>query len=316
MVLNDPKVARLFEFLIDHQKTPALEPVFAPRRDGWVSYPSIEEQLGVESDYVVRLLEDLRRLGYLHKQFHDKVLFCPACNSQDLQLVILCPKCHSAHLLRKRFLKHNNCGYVGPEENFGRGETRICPKCRDELVLLGSDYQNMGIRYGCGDCGEVVENPEEKWLCRSCGRFFGKLDVRELVLYRYEVNPAQLAKLKVERIPKARVHEFLTREGYEIQESALATGRSGAEHQIDLLATKRSGPLEHRIVVGFASAEKEVDSEEVIKLYAKAYDVDAQDTILVVSPRLSKDAQNFARHYHIKVFDAEQLNHPNVNISV
>ena len=71
-----------------------------------------------------------------------------------------------------------------------------------------------------------------------------------------EPPQAQMSRLRVERIPKARVREFLTREGYEIQESVQTTGRSGAEHRIDLLATKRSGPLEHRVVVGFSSAER------------------------------------------------------------
>ncbi len=314
-MLNDPKVVRLFELLTEAE-TPALEPVFAPCRDGWVRYPAVEEHLGVDPDFTVRFLEDLHRLGYLHKKFHDRVQFCPACNSQDLKLSAFCPKCHSAHLVRKVLLEHKNCGYIGPEEDFGRGESRLCPKCRVELVLVGSDYQSLGNRYVCGDCHEVVENPEEKWMCRACRRFFEKQDIRELVLCRYEVNQEQLSKLRVERIPKARVREFLTREGYEIQESVHATGRSGAEHEIDLLATKRSGPLEHRIVVGFASAEKAVDSEEVIKLYAKAYDVDAQDIILVASPKLSDDAQHFARHYHIKVFDAEQVNRSDVSISV
>ncbi len=314
-MLSDPKVVRLFEILTERD-APALEPEFAPRRDGWVSYPLAEEQLEADSEYTMRLLEDLHRLGYLHREFSDRIQFCPACNSQDLKLVTYCPKCRSAHLVRKRVIVHKSCGYEGPEADFSQGETRICPKCRIELVLVGGDYLSRGSRYSCGQCGEVVEVPDERWTCRSCRRVFEKNDIRDLVMYRYVLNQAQLAKLRVERIPKARVHEFLAREGYDIQETAHAVGKSGAEHEIDLLATKRSGPLEHRLVVGFASAEKEVDSEEVIKLYAKAYDVDAQDVILVVSPRLSEDAQHFARHYHMKVLDAEQLSRPDVTISI
>lgn len=314
-MLNDPKVVRLFEILVERDKT-VLEPVFAPRRDGWVSYPLVEEQLEIDPDYAVRLLEDLHRLGYLEKQFCDKVHFCPACNSQDLKLISLCPKCQSAYLVRCRLLEHKNCGYVGPEADFCQADARRCPKCRAELVLIGSDYRNGGLRYVCGDCRQVVDAPHERWLCRACRRSYERWDIRELVMDRYAVNQAQLAKLRVERIPKAKVHEFLTREGYEIQEAVHAVGRSGAEHEIDLLATKRSGPLEHRVVVGFASAEQAVDSEEVIKLYAKAYDVDAQDIILVASPKLNEDARHFARHHHIRVFDADQLNRSDLNLTV
>jgi hypothetical protein len=60
-------------------------------------------------------------------------------------------------------------------------------------------------------------------------------------------------------------------------------------------------------VVGFANGAEEVDSEEVIKLYAKAYDVNAQDIIMVASPKLSEDARQFASHYHIKVYNADEL---------
>jgi hypothetical protein len=143
---------------------------------------------------------------------------------------------------------------------------------------------------------------------------YQKGDVRELVLYCYMLDQVQIAKLRVERIPKARVREFLTHEGYDIQEAVQTTGRSGAEHRIDLMATKHSGPLEHRIVVGFANAAEAVDSEEVIKLYAKAYDVSAQDIIMIASPRLSEDALQFASHYHIKVYNADDLDRMDVQL--
>jgi len=103
------------------------------------------------------------------------------------------------------------------------------------------------------------------------------------------------------------VREFLVREGYDVQESALVTGRSGAEQKIDILATKHNGPLEHRIVVGFANADVEVDADEVIKHFHRAYDVNAHDVILVVSPRLSEEAQKTASHYHVRVYNAEDL---------
>jgi len=305
-VFDDPKVVRLFELLIDKNIT-GIEPAFAPRRDSWVSYPAVESELGTDADGSLLLLEDLSRLGYLSRQFHDKVLFCPACNSQDLKLNTVCPECQSANLTRQRVLEHKNCGYVGTESEFTKSGGRTCPKCRVELVLVGSDYTNRGLRYRCLGCDAVVETPDENWTCRSCHRVYPKGDVRELVMYSYLLDQAKISKLRVERIPKARVREFLTREGYDIQESVQTTGRSGAEHRIDLLATKRSGPLEHRIVVGFSSAESAVDSEEVIKLYAKAYDVSAQDIVMVAIPRLSEDAVQFASHYRIRVLDAEDL---------
>lgn len=312
-MLSDTNIIRFFELLLD-KKVSGLEPVFAPRRDTWVSYPFVEQELGVDADYAVRLLEDLSRLGYLDRQFYDKLRCCPACNSQALKLITICRKCGSAHLLRQQLLIHKSCNYTATEPGFLKNGTRICPKCQGELTLIGSDYELAGVRFHCQECHETMAAPAERWYCRDCHRSYEKGDVRELVLFRYVPNHTQLTKLRLERIPKARVREYLIREGYEIQEGVRVTGRSGAEHQLDILAHKRTGPLEHRIVVGFASAETAVDSEEVIKLYAKAYDVNAQDIILVAAPKLSEDAIQFAQHYHIRVYNADALDRLDIPI--
>lgn len=313
-MLSDPKVVKLFELLLD-KRSAGFEPVFKPRRNGWVSYPAVEAELGIGPEHAEQLLDDLHRLGYLTRSFHDKILFCPACNSPDLKLVSLCPRCHSAHVAHERVFEHRNCGYVGPEADYLKGNARICPKCRVELVLVGSDYTIHARRQRCLECEAAVDAPEERWTCRNCGASHARDEVREQLLCRYGLDEAQVAKLRVERIPKARVREFLTREGYELQEGIQATGRSGAEHRLDLVAMKRSGPLEHKIVVGFANAAHEVDSEEVIKLYAKAYDVSAQDIIMVASPKLSEDARQFASHYHIKVYNADELDRTDVQLA-
>lgn len=314
-MLNDPKVARLLEQLTA-QDCPAVEPVFAPRSDGWIGYPLVEQQLGYDSEDAVRLLEDLTRLGYLAREFHDRIQFCPACNSINLKPTALCPKCQSAHIVRKRMLQHTSCGYAGPAESFGQNGPPVCPKCRTELALLGNDYHSQGAHHYCGNCGMLVDQPVDRWACRDCCRTFARDDLRELVMYRYTANEPKLSRLRVEQVPKARVREFLQREGYEIREKVQLVGRSGAEHELDLIATKRSGPLEHRIVVGFASADREVDSEEVIKLYAKAYDVDAENVVLVATPRLGSEAQHFAQHYHMKVIEADQLAGSDVALAI
>lgn len=305
-MINDPKVLSLLELLAEN-KLPALEPVFAPRPDGWVSYPVVENHLGVDAEYAQRLLSDLHRLGYLERHFAERLLFCPVCNSHNLEWSISCPKCGSPNLTRVRLLRHRPCNWTAPEKDFQRKDERICPKCRAELFLVGSDYDDLGNRYQCENCREITRAPVEKWHCPGCNRIFPKDGVREMVLYRFVLDPAQISKLRLERIPRAKVLEILKREGYDVQESARLVGKSGAEHTIDILATKHTGPLEHKVVVGLASAERAVDSEEVIKLYAKAYDVGAQDIILIAVPCLSEDAQQFAQHYHIRVYNAEAL---------
>ncbi len=307
-MISDPKVIKLLEQLTNGGVN-ELVPVFDPKQLKYVDYPFVDKLLGRANSFTIQLLEDLTRLGYLKKKFYEKIIFCPVCNSTDLRYTTFCPKCSSGYILRSLVFEHPSCGFIGIEKEFSNGTGHICPKCQRELNLIGSDYNSPGYYYKCYNCDELSIIPVEKWQCIQCSSVFSKEEIREICLYSYIINEEKKEKLQGERIPKERLADFLTQDGYEVESSIKVTGRSGAEHEIDLLATKRSGPFEHRIVVGFASAEHEVDSEEVIKLYAKAYDVNAQDIILIAVPKLSPDAFHFAHHYRIRVFEAADLEH-------
>ncbi len=306
-MINDPKLLNLLEQVVEG-KLPGFEPVFAPRADGWVSYPAVEEFLGVDTAYACRLLEDLVHLGYLSRNFFARMLFCPVCNSHNLAWTIVCPKCNSPNIQRTRFLRHRLCNWSAPEKDFLHSSgTRLCPKCRSELLLLGNDYDDIGYRYLCLDCREVTRAPVEFWRCPVCNRLYDRYAVREVMLYKYVLEPSQVPKLRLEKIPRAKVREILQREGYAVQESTRIIGKSGAEHTVDMLATKMQGPLEHRVLVSFACGNPLVDAEEIIKLYARAYDVGVQDVILIATPGLTADADEIAQHYRIRVYNADAV---------
>ncbi len=302
----DSNLLKLFELLTEKPDR-SLEPVFAPHTPEGISYPLVESHLKIDAQVAIQLLEDLSRLGYLERRFAERIFLCPRCNADRLKLVFFCPKCHSPEIIRTRVLKHRTCGYSGPADDFLRYNRRVCPKCRDELLLLGSDYEDLGYRYRCPHCRELIRSPVERWHCGGCSQLYEKNGVRELVLYKYCVDLEQMKKIQEEMIPRSRVKNLLTQEGYEVQEAITVSGRSGARHLIDILAVKRSGPLEHQVVIGFAAGATEIPAEEVIKLYAKAYDVGAQDIILIAGSRLSPEAQQFAQHYHIRVYPPDQL---------
>jgi len=314
-MFSDPRLAKLFDLLVKGE-TKEIKPAFTPKSENFCRYPWAETILGVPTRHANRMLDDLARGGYLKKEYFDKIIFCPACNSQSLHFTTACPKCSSGHIVSARVLQHVSCGTLATEDEFRNGTAFVCPKCRHELRLLGTDYQMPGIFFKCYACGELTQRLIEKWRCGNCHEVMERDEVRELCLYSYRMSEVPADRLVSAGIPRGQVEDFLTREGYEIQGSVKVTGRSGAVHDIDLLATKNSGTFEHRIVVGFASSDTEVDSEEVIKLYAKAYDVNAQDIVLVAAPRLSEDAVQFASHYRIKVLDSEDLTRLNEKLLV
>jgi hypothetical protein len=307
-MFSDPRLAKLFDLLAKGEPK-EITPVFTPKSEVFCRYPWAESVLGMPIRHTNRVLEDLARGGYLKRQFYNKIIFCPVCNSQDLHFATLCPKCGSGHIVSTRVIEHSACGMLATEDEFRNGIGFACPKCHRELRLLGSDYQMPGVYFKCHACAELTQKPLEKWRCSNCHEEMERDEIRELCLYSFQLSEVPAEPDIPGSIPRGQIEEFLGHEGYEVQRNVKVTGRSGAEHDIDLLAVKNSGSYEHRLVVGFATHDSEIDSEEVIKLYAKAYDVNAQDIVMVAIPRLSEDAIQFASHYRIRVLDAEDLGH-------
>jgi hypothetical protein len=307
-MFSDPRVTKLFDLLLKGEES-ALLPTFTPRAEGFCRYPLAESTLGLPTRNINQLLEDLARGGHLKRFFYDKVIFCPICNSRDLRFVTACPKCASGHILPAKVFEHIACGTIAAETDFRSGPTYICPKCQRELVLLDNDYRMPGVYFRCFACGELTSRPSERWRCNGCHEELAYDEIRQVCLYSYQLSEVRAEQIRGKTLPRNQIEDFLGHEGYELQHDVKVTGRSGAVHDIDLLAVKKSGAFEHRIVVGLATSDNEIDSEEVIKLYAKAYDVNASDIVLVALPRLSEDAVQFASHYRIKVLTGTDLEH-------
>lgn len=304
-MFKDERIWKLLQELREKRDS-ELSPKFDPACERLYRYPEAEEILNKSPLTAVYLIEDLARLGYLKKIFKEKLFLCPICNSEELKYETYCPKCASAYILKMKAIEHI-CGYLGKLDFY---QNLRCPKCLKELKIIDEDYRFYPAYYQCQDCEEYFKEPKEFWRCLKCDTKIEKENLREIYLFSYQLNEGALSNLKFKPLPKEKIIEFLKSQGYEVQEGVKIDGRSGAEHEIDILATKKSGPLEHRIVVGFAIAEEEVPPEEVIKLYAQAYDVNAADIILVALPKLSADALHFAKHYRIRVFEKEDLEKP------
>jgi len=306
MSLKDPRVLRLLERMLEGKVT-EIRPKFDRDSKMGFSYPEISELLEAPSEQTVEILESLAKSDVLKRKFFDKLLVCGNCGSFDLRISIHCPSCGSTNVARGRVLEHFSCGHVGLEEEFKAEERYVCPKCKKELRVIGTDYRSPGVLHKCRSCGELFAEPEEKWHCLSCGEYFPKGEITEMDIYSYELNEAKRSWLAIELRPKREIEEYLRKDGYDVQSSARIRGASGVEHEIDLFAVKRSGLFEHKIAVGISYAEKEVGPEEVLKLFAKAYDVEAKDIILIAIPKLGEVARHFATYYRMKVFEAEDL---------
>jgi general secretion pathway protein E len=108
---------------------------------------------------------------------------------------------------------------------------------------------------------------------------------------------------------KEELAESLASRGYVIEAKPKLKGRSGVEYTFDILAHANTGQLEHVLGIDFLTGEKEVSLEQVTLFDTKAYDAGIDGKVIVVSPEISSEARQFARHQKIKVFE---LNHKQI----
>ena len=270
-------------------------------------YPSAEQVLELKGKEALSVLESLVGKGILRRDFFDRLLRCPQCHSVNLRPSIHCSKCGSGNIDRGRVLEHFICKYVGLEDEFVSKGRYICPKCKVELRTIGTDYQSLGLLHKCRDCGEVFSVPLIKWRCLKCSSLTAEDKITEINVYSYSLDEAKRTWLEFELKPKLQLMEFLEQRDYEVTENAVMKGRSGAEHTIDILATRDDGIVTHNIAIGVEVAGDKIGLDQIFDFDDKAYDIGIHDKILIVLPRLGAEAEKFASQQRIKVLGVRDL---------
>ncbi|MDD5338016.1 MAG: restriction endonuclease [Dehalococcoidales bacterium] len=109
--------------------------------------------------------------------------------------------------------------------------------------------------------------------------------------------------------PRAWLKWILENRGYEVEEKLKVTGRSGAEHVLDMFAQKDDGIIDHKIAACVITSDDifENDVNEVMQFDTAAYDAGIRDKILVCGPNLSKEAKQFAEYQRIKILETKEL---------
>jgi hypothetical protein len=270
-------------------------------------YPAVEQTIKVKGKEAVAILESLAAKDIVNKSFFDRLIRCHRCQSPHLRPSAHCPKCSSGHIARGRILEHFACKYVGLEDEFTVKGKYVCPKCKMELRTLGADYRSQGVLYKCRDCNEIFTVPFLKWRCLKCSSLASEDEVDEIVIYAYSFNELKKNWLEFELQPKVRFVEFLRKYGYKVTENARVQGRSGAEHYVDILATRDDGVVSHTVAIGIEIAREMIGLDRVLDFDVKAYDSGIHDKILIIIPELSEDARRFASYQRIKVLEPKDM---------
>jgi len=307
-IWHEPKVANLISaFLKD--KIKGLSPQIDLSLSEGFSYREAEEIMGTTPRETALILDSLAKEDLLLKQDFEKILVSPS-GSVQLLPVERCPACDSSQLTRGQLIEHFACGHIGLEEEFMHGLNQICPKCRRELKLIGTDYRKPGLRYICGSCHGVFPTPAVKCRCLKTGEIYRLEELEYIPLSSYSLNESYRKRLEFELEPRKRLIEYLDRLGYDVQESVQVKGRSGATHKIDIVAGMDDLITRHTVAIGILAApqeEGEVPIDPLFNFDSKIYDTGIDSKMVIAVPRFSREAMKFAERQGIRVYGLEDL---------
>jgi len=105
---------------------------------------------------------------------------------------------------------------------------------------------------------------------------------------------------------KEQLAESLTNLGYKVKQNAKIKGKSGVEYTFDMMASPSSDQVGQSLGIDFLTGKEEVTLEQVSLFDTKAYEAGVDDKVIVVSPRLSPEASQFAQHQRIRVLELGQ----------
>ena len=307
-IWHNPRVANLISNLLKGKIKQLSPEIDLGLGDGF-SYREAENIIGTTGKETALILESLAKEGLLLKQDFEKILVSPA-GSVQLIPVERCPTCDSSQLTRGQLIEHFGCGHIGLEEEFMRGLNQVCPKCRRELKLIGTDYRKPGMRYICNSCHGIFPSPVIKCRCLKTGEIYRFEDLRYISLYSYSLNEAHRQQLEFELEPKKQLIEYLVRLGYDVQESVQVQGRSGATHKIDILASMDDLITRHTVAIGILAApqdEEEVPIDPLFNFDSKVYDTGIDSKMVIAVPRFSPEAMKFAERQGIRVYGLDDL---------
>jgi len=279
-----------------------LVPVYDPKLG--YRYPTVEALTG-DTETAEAFLNGLYEAGVLERKIFDRIIYCPKCGLPNVSMRYTCPYCGAFNIQKSALVEHVKCGYMDVEDNFKKGNKLVCPKCHEELKKIDMDYRKAGIWCTCKECGKSFDIPVPKHFCRSCHLTFTFEDAVIKDIYSFSLKEEVREETSSGLVFIAPIREFLQENGFEVESPAFLKGKSGANHQFDIVAYKGEEKRKVMVIDFAASSEDIVPEQPVIALFAKIYDVSPDSAYLIVIPKISDNGKKMAELYDIKLIEAK-----------
>lgn len=114
-------------------------------------------------------------------------------------------------------IEHYACGNTDFESSYLKEGKLICPKCRRELKIIGTDYRRVGKVFKCNDCGRDSSIPRITHTCQKCGTVSTWEQARLRVLYKYRINAEKKKEIDSLTGIYLPLVEFLQKGGFQVE---------------------------------------------------------------------------------------------------
>ena len=214
-----------------------------------------------------------------------------------------------AELVGKSNVVHTFDMLAQMDDGFNSYTIAICLICGgDRAAEVETIFHFANKAYDCGIIDRIIiASPA---LTQQAKQLASKQRIKvldgEMVQRLVLSHPKRAAKPKgpVKYDTKEELANSLISRGYIVEENPKVKGRSGVEYTFDIVAHADTGQIEHVLGIDFLTGENEVTLEQVTLFDTKAYDAEIDGKAIVVSPGISPEAKQFARHQKIKVFES------------
>lgn len=176
------------------------------------SYPLAGGIFREDAGKEIPQLELLAKMGLLEETFFDKIHLCPKCGHYQLNFREVCPICRKSQIYWVENVHHYMCGHIAPRPDFAQFGGLVCPKCRQELLHLGVDYEKPSSGYYCPACRKPFTEPLVDCRCLNCAATDSIDKIQPQTIQQYQLSPLGVQAALSGQLSSAKLKELLYRQ--------------------------------------------------------------------------------------------------------